>query len=115
MSSRVHTPECEQQMDRTESAQKAWQSRWPGHCVRCKGTGIHHLGEYYLQGAELPCAQCVCKGTCARCGTPEPSLVGLVCLTRFGPCRACGWNHDDALPEFACLCRPQPSRVGEQR
>lgn len=111
-----HTDECVQATEAAQKAQEAWAAQWPNHCKTCKGVGGWvdtfdpspagvPLGAGVMHDCD-PCPDCVERGICPRCGQP-----GLTDEERGddstgeGPCKQCGWNHDDALPELPeCWC-----------
>ena len=77
-----------------------WKAQWPNHCVDCEGWGGAHsivkvdFGPGGLEEYE-PC-HCTEDGTCPRCGEPgvlDPDSAE-------GPCKRCGWNHDDGCPRY---------------
>lgn len=103
----THTSECIQAQVDFDRASKAWQARWPRHCLQCGGWGG---GGYSYDpspaGVGLspgqmwewePCPSCTGQGLCGRCtgAIKDASL----------PCPHCGWNHDDGRPATPeCWC-----------
>jgi hypothetical protein len=96
-----HTQECCAAIRRVETEQTAWNARWPGACRTCDGFGVFGSPASWEEpGGSDPCDDCTGQGYCARCGKP-----GLTPDTGAGPCSVCGWNYDDARPQFAaCDC-----------
>lgn len=95
-----HTAECWFRRFGKAFEAHLWRLRWPNHCRECGGTG----GTSYLAGYEEPAGFDPCAAEpvekCHRCGENGLDQDGA------GPCTACGWNYDDALPgaydEVAC-------------
>lgn len=78
---------------------KVWIEKWPLHCRACGGHGgsTHTEMHGFRYGAgeqifdvceELPAEQC------HRCGEHGLTEDG------EGPCKSCGWNFDDGIPEI---------------
>lgn len=97
-----HTLECQAKEAEARRATIAWCERWPNHCPTCTGAGVVGWyenqaplgsGQVWNEHLEEPCPACTAEGKCARCGK-----MGLDPETSEGPCRACGWNYDDACP-----------------
>ena len=81
---------------RQKEAAQLWQEKWPWYCRVCRGYGMVGWPESRDRPAACdPCDGCTEGGHCARCGAAN-SLSS----DGEGPCRACGWNYNDALPEI---------------
>ena len=76
-----------------------WKAKWPEHCKVCGGKGGSTFYQSHGDGGRAeplfePCQECG-NGKCPRCGE-----FGLNPDTDDGPCAWCGWNYDDACPEY---------------
>jgi hypothetical protein len=76
-----------------------FRKKWPNHCTKCGGWGMHEFVE--MHGFNHGCGEhmadpCECteEGKCARCG--KENALGEECE---GPCKFCGWNYDDGLAQ----------------
>lgn len=102
-----HDAQCVRCADERGSLIAAYAETWPRHCQRCKGRGAfgHTDMQTGFPDVEL-CPVCAETGTCARCG--EQGLTSEDRgddSTGDGPCKACGWNYDDAAPPpWECEC-----------
>jgi hypothetical protein len=81
-----------------DAAVGGWQRKWPHYCRICGGWGGHTFYESHgLPGpAERlfdPCETVPSVETCHRCWCEGLDEEG------NGPCKFCGWNYDDGLPE----------------
>jgi hypothetical protein len=76
-----------------------WEAKWPHHCTKCGGWGgssyVEMHGFKYGPGETIfePCQEFEDLTICHRCGEHGLKEDG------EGPCRACGWNYDDGIPE----------------
>jgi hypothetical protein len=83
---------------------ETWKLAWPNHCTACGGWGgkvFYETHGFAGGGAEQmfdPCPECsdAEHPKCGRCGHgfTEEWVENPV------PCKACGWNHDDGIPEI---------------
>lgn len=81
-----------------ERAGKEWAAKWPNHCTKCNGWGGFWFEERhgFSHGAgEMLCDPCDAgePTMCHRCGEHGMDEDG------NGPCKKCGWNCDDGMPE----------------
>jgi len=80
-------------------AAAAWRKAWPNHCAACRGWGGSPFTEMhgfkFGPGEQLfdPCQALPNPATCHRCGQDGLDEDG------EGPCKHCGWNCDDGVPE----------------
>lgn len=100
----VHTAVCRSLVEQCALARAAWQARYPQYCRRCRGFGGRTVGNYPDEPDEfIPCADCLERGLCPRCGATGANLNAY--LDRRPVCAACGWDDDDHLPLVAeCYC-----------
>lgn len=76
-----------------------WKQKWPNYCVHCNGWGGSSYTEMHgfnYGSGETFCDPCehLELTICHRCGEHGLTEDG------GGPCKHCGWNYDDGLPEF---------------
>lgn len=108
-----HTPECLAADAKLRAVWEAWTDAWPNACDYCKGHGVFFSGggSFYDPPSMDPCDMCTDKGICARCGSPDlTSEERGDSSTGEGPCKACGWNYNDAEPELRqepCSCEEE--------
>ena len=85
-------------MPNATPAQSQWRGQWPAHCRSCGGWGGSHFTQGHGDGGPgepmfEPCSAIADPLTCHRCGEPGLAEDG------EGPCKHCGWNYDDGVPE----------------
>lgn len=81
-----------------------YNARWPRHCRKCDGTGLHTWRENqaplgsglrWMEEMTEGCPECVGKGKCPQC-------AGELREIDFGDnwlCDACGWEYGAALAD----------------
>lgn len=83
--------------EQTMKEAAVWAARWPRHCHKCRGWGGFAFIETHglPSGGEVLIDSCDAGETqrCHRCGAHGLDADG------NGPCRECGWDYDDGMPE----------------
>src|SRR6185295_15546488 len=76
-----------------------WKAKWPRHCTLCGGWGGKTFYQSHGPGpSEQMFDLCVHDqdedfSLCHRCGENGLTEDG------EGPCKSCGWDFDDGIPE----------------
>lgn len=84
--------------ERTRKEADAWAAKWPHHCKKCNGWGGSSFTEMhgFTHGSGEVLFDVCDDGEptlCHRCGAHGMQEDGT------GPCKECGWNYDDGMPE----------------
>lgn len=85
--------------EQVEAAAQAWRRAWSRHCAACGGWGGSSFTEMHGfrggSGEQMfdPCGAFPNAATCHRCGQDGLGEDG------DGPCKHCGWDYDDEMPE----------------
>lgn len=112
----LHSRACLDQQLRDRTVLIVWAGTWPNWCRSCRGFGaFYDYGSYEVPPSCEPCDDCTGRGICSRC-----AHAGLTSEDRGdqstgdGPCRCCGWNYDDGLPDFSSgwgICECDEARI----
>lgn len=102
----VHTTECIARHEAVKAAEMAWCEQWPNYCKGCGGAGaFYDYGSRDEPPSSDYCESCAGKCLCGRCGLPGLTNEENGDETSGeGPCKLCGWNYDDIIPDSSRDC-----------